>query len=84
MNNLNNIRDSELQFTINDQLFLDTLLMELRGKSISFSCFKAKQRNNNEKNLMKQISDLEKDLMHENVESLDNLKDKLYEIRKKR
>ena len=49
MNNLNNITDAELQFTINDKLFLDTLLMELRGKSISFSCFKAKQRNNNEK-----------------------------------
>ena len=33
---------------------------------------------------MKQISDLEKDLTHENVESLDNLKDKLYEIRKEK
>ena len=30
LDNLNNIPDNELQFTINDQLFLDTLLMELR------------------------------------------------------
>ena len=29
---------SFMQFTINDQLFLETLLMEVRGKTISFSC----------------------------------------------
>ena len=32
---IKNIPDLEIQFTINDQLFLETLLMELRGKSIS-------------------------------------------------
>lgn len=33
------IFDSEIQFTINDQLFLETLLMEIRGKTISHSSF---------------------------------------------
>ena len=62
IDNLENIPDAELQFTINDQLFLNTLLMELRGKSISFSSVKTKQRNDNEKKLMTQISELQKKL----------------------
>ena len=33
---IENIPDQEIQFTINDQLFLDVLLMELRGKAISY------------------------------------------------
>ena len=59
--------------------------MELRGKSILFSSFKVKQRNNNkETNLMTQISDLEKNLTQENIVELDILKAELYEIRKER
>ena len=42
------ISDHEIQITINDQVFLETLLMELRGKKISFSSFTKKR--NNEKN----------------------------------
>ena len=34
------IHDSEIQFTINDQLFLETLLMEIRGKTMLFYNFK--------------------------------------------
>ena len=40
---INNVPDDEIQFVINDQLFLETLLMELRGKSISFSSYKKKK-----------------------------------------
>ena len=58
--------------------------MELRGKSISFSSFKVKQRNNKETNLMTQISDLENNLTRENIEALDILKTELYEIRKEK
>ena len=32
----------ELQFSISDQLFLDTFLMEIRGKSISYRAYKKK------------------------------------------
>ena len=53
LDNLNNIPDNELQFTINDQLFLDTLLMELRRKSISYSCHKKKQHDEKENTLTK-------------------------------
>ena len=42
MDQINTIPDDQIQFVINDQLFLETLLMELRGKSISFSSYKKK------------------------------------------
>lgn len=31
--------DSEIQFTINDQYFLETLLMEIRSKTISYASY---------------------------------------------
>ena len=58
-NNLDNISDSEIQFTINDQLFLETLLMEIRAKTISYSIFKARQNKDNEKDLLNDIRKLE-------------------------
>ena len=57
--NIINIRNNELQFTINDQLSLETLLMETRGKSISYSCFKMKENEKIEMQLMEEISILE-------------------------
>ena len=33
---LDNIPNEEVQFVINDQLFFDTLLMEIKGESISY------------------------------------------------
>lgn len=51
--NLNNIQDYDLQFVINDQLFLETLLIEIRGKTISYSSYKKKQLNICEDNLKK-------------------------------
>ena len=39
----NNLNDHLLEFTISNSLFLDVLLMEIRGKTISFSAFKKKK-----------------------------------------
>jgi len=39
-NNIDNIPYSEIQFQTNDQLFLETLLIEIRGKTISYSLYK--------------------------------------------
>lgn len=33
------ITDSEIQLTINDQHFLETLLMEIRSKTISYASY---------------------------------------------
>ena len=50
MDQINNIPDDQIQFVINDQLFPETLLMELRGKSISFSSYKKKASEKKKKN----------------------------------
>ena len=60
--NLHNIPECKLQFSINDQLFLDTLLMEIRGQSISYSSYKKKQNDKKEKQLAEGILKLEPNL----------------------
>ena len=42
--NIENLSNTEIQFIINDQLFLETLLMEIRGKTISYSSYIKRQR----------------------------------------
>jgi hypothetical protein len=37
-----NIPDSEIIFSIDDKLFFETLMMEIRGKTIAYSSFKKK------------------------------------------
>ena len=44
MDDINNIPDSELQLSINDNLFLETLLMNIRGETISYATFKKKRK----------------------------------------
>ena len=62
LENIKDIPDDQIQFTINDQLFLETLLMKLRGKSISYSCYKKKEIEKREKDLIKNIGILESNL----------------------
>ena len=79
---INNIPDDQIQFVINDQLFLETLLMELRGKSISFSSYKKKAADKKEKELISNIESLESNLTDTNLNEIENLKEELYRIRK--
>lgn len=44
INNLNQLPDENILFIINDQLFLETLLMEIRGKTISYSSYIKKKK----------------------------------------
>ena len=37
--NLKDLDNNDIQFNINDQIFLETLLMEIRGKTISYASF---------------------------------------------
>ena len=60
---------------INDQLFLDTLLLGIRGDA------KNKQRNNRENQLIKQIDKLENSLNNKNIKQLEILKTELSDIR---
>lgn len=49
------VRDTE---DIDDSSFLDVLLMEIRGITISYSTFKKKKRENKEKSLLEEINKL--------------------------
>lgn len=79
-----NIDNELIQFTINDQTFLDILLTEIRGKSISFAAFKKKQINKKEKQLEKDILNLELNLTDQNINEYSIKKKELENIRKKK
>ena len=79
--NLHNIPESDLQFSINDQLFLDTLLMEIRGETISYSSHKKKQNDKKETQLAANILKLEQNLKEDNLQELEKLKLELTELR---
>lgn len=49
-NNIENVADDTLMLTINDQIFLDVLFMEIRGISISQSSYRKKENDKKEKN----------------------------------
>ena len=57
-----NIANDEIQFNINDQLFLETLLMMIRGNTIKNSSEKKKKRVKEEKALEEDIKRLENEI----------------------
>ena len=75
------IPDDQVQFMINDQLFLETLLIEIRGKSISFSSYKKKETEKREKELISKIKLLEANLSQTNNNEIEILKEELNTIR---
>lgn len=92
----NNIQDNQttnenIKFDINDQLFLETLLMIIRGNTIKYSAFRKKQTYETEKKLENDIKVLEdkvnKDFSNINEQILDELAQKkgsLAELRSER
>ena len=84
--NLDLIPLDEIMFSISDQLFLETLLMEIRGKTIAYSSFKKRTEREAEKNLLAEIENLEKDIdnLENNVNKLENLKGDLEIMRSKK
>ena len=82
--NIENVSDELIEFSISDQLFLETLLMEIRGKTISYSSFKKKTEMREENNLISEIQDLEDrfdQLDAIQVQSLENKKEQLINLR---
>ena len=78
------IPDQQIQFTINNQLFLETLFIELRGKSISYSSYIKKQEGQKEKELLRNIETLEANLTNNNLNQVEDLKEQLKTLRKKK
>lgn len=53
--NIETIDENNIQFIISDQSFLDTLLMEIGGNTISYSTYKKKKTAELEKQLEQEI-----------------------------
>ena len=84
INQAETIPDEVIQFTINDQLFLEVLLMELRGQSISYASYKNKQKHNREKELINNIGEIEGCINTNNMEKLETMKTELFELRQEK
>ena len=84
LKNLDNIPNSDLTFMISDKLFFETLMLGIRGKTISYSTFKKKTVLDKEKNLEKEINELEQNLHDNDISYLENLKIQLQDIRDSR
>ena len=82
--NIHEISNDDLHFTINSQLFLETLLMEIRGKTISYSSNKRKERDKIERDLLKDIDTLECNVNQASIQLLENKKQDLENIRKEK
>ena len=80
--NTDDLSSTNTQFSINDQLFLETLLMEIRGKTISYASFKKKQIDKTEQILLQEISILEENNI--NINLLEEKRQELREIRDKK
>ena len=82
--NICNIDNSEFQTTINPQLFLEMILLELRGLSISFSSNLKKQDKIKEKEIEQKIQSLETTNANDNFNTINDLKLELQNIRENR
>ena len=67
-------------FSIDDALFFDVLLMEIRGKIISYSTYKKKKNNDKEIKLLEEIDNIEKNT-NIDYELLERKRKELYDIR---
>jgi hypothetical protein len=78
---LENISNNLICFIIDDKLFFETLLMEIRGKTISYSSYKQKQEDKTQEKLMIEIGNLERQ-SNINVQILDEKKRRITSIPK--
>ena len=80
---VDNILNKDIQLNISDQLFLEVLLMEIRGKTISYTSHKTKDNDNKERKLIDEIAQLETQ-NNAHCEILDKKRKELGELRKKK
>ena len=81
--NISTIPNNELEFSVNDQLFFESLLLEIRGKTISYASYKKRKDEAEERKLIKEIEELETklNLDQEKMIRLEENKLALQEIR---
>lgn len=81
LNLVDNIPDTDLELMINDSLFLETLLMEIRASTIQYAAQKKRERNKQEKDMLEAIHKLEQNLTEENKYEYEMLKEELKHLR---
>ena len=89
-NNNDNLDNQQSEYSINSQLFLETLLLMIRGNTIKYSSFKKKQQQQQQEKQLEQEIKIIEDEVNTNFinmsdEILDNLETKktmLYDIQK--
>ena len=74
MTNFLNMDEFEVQYSINDDLLLEVIIMKLREVTISYSIKKKKQLNNQENILIKEINILESENEHKHIKQLSQKK----------
>ena len=82
--NPSDIPNSDLQLNITDQLFLDTLLMEIRGKTVSYSTYKKRTQDKREFILVKEIEEIEENFDHSKENVLKQKRNELIELRQRK
>ena len=80
--NIKSVENTSLCFTISDQLLLDILLTEIRGKTISYLTYKKKKSTEREISLGKEIQLLEQNLTDSMSDTLIEKQKELENIRK--
>ena len=81
---VNEINNANIVFSIDDKLFLETLLMEIRGQTISFATFKKRQECAKEAKLIQELESLQQSSNMDDQTLLVLKQQELLEIRKKR
>lgn len=83
LDNISNVPNDQLTFVIDNRLFFETLMCEIRGKTISYATYKKKEENKREVSLERKIHKLELDteLREDEITTLEELKAQLEEIR---
>ena len=77
------IPNDQLQLSINDQLFLEVLLMEIRGNSISYASFVKNKYDNLEEKLLQEIQVMESEVII-NHNELENKRMELKKLRQRK
>ena len=77
------ILNDQLQLSINDQLFLEVLLMEIRGNSISYASFVKNKYDNLEAKLLKEIQVMESEVTI-NHNELENKRTELKKLKQRK
>ena len=78
------IRDEDLTLMIDDQLFFEMILIEIKGKCISHAFYQEKERAKLETEIITDIKLLKENLNEDNVQLLEQKRQELFEIRQKR